>query len=270
MVHRTFRPDLLMVESVAAQAFVVQHLQRGPPTSTSPVLHHRQRVGPPVLGVEALCGCDGDGALGVPGAREHSDRELRHRPRPPHRGGSLLTGKHTDDYLMAKWFAEMALRSLATTGGASRSSPSPEVHGRSSKGAASCRCDGTNDRLGSGAAEAGTGAAYCHPYAPERQHVLACHVQAQLVLEAALLARAPFLPRRSRCGHLGAPGDGAWEVSAASYLHARATRADRRGDARIVSSAPAAARHGPSRSSRRFAGAAKWAPSSVTFRPSGC
>lgn len=67
-------------------------------------------------------------------------------------------------------------------------------------------------------------------------------MQAQLDLEAALLAARPFLPDARGAVILVHRGDGAWEVSAASYLHTRDKERTAEEMREIVSSAPAAAK----------------------------
>ena len=119
MVHEAFRPDLLMVESIAAQAFVVQHLQKRPADLNLRPFFTTDKKWDPVLGVEALAGAMAMGRWAYPVPRGTLETASYDTDLARLIEGELYFSptKHTDDYLMAKWFAEMALRSLATTGG---------------------------------------------------------------------------------------------------------------------------------------------------------
>jgi len=119
-IHDAFRPDLIMVESIAAQAFVIQHLVKKPADLNLRPFFTTDKKWDPVLGVESLAGSLAMGrwvypvpsgrletASYNPGLAQLIEGELYFSPT-----------KHTDDHLMAKWFAEMALRGMQS-GGAS-------------------------------------------------------------------------------------------------------------------------------------------------------
>ena len=118
-LHKAFRPDLIMVESVAAQAFVVQHLEKVPADLNLRPFYTSDKKWDPVLGVESLAGSLAMGRWVYPvpnGMLEGAsyNTSLAHLIE-----GELYFSptKHTDDHLMAKWFAEMALRGLQAGSG---------------------------------------------------------------------------------------------------------------------------------------------------------
>lgn len=117
--HEAFRPDLIMVESIAAQAFVVQHLAKKPADLNLRPFYTSDQKWDTVLGVESLAGSLAmgrwvypvpsgmlEGATYNPSLAQLIEGELYFSP-----------VKHTDDHLMAKWFAEMALRGLSASAG---------------------------------------------------------------------------------------------------------------------------------------------------------
>lgn len=117
--HESFRPDLLMVESIAAQDFVLQHLRKKPADLNLRPFNTSAAKWDPILGVESLAGALAMGRwlfpvpLGTLEAASY-DTDLA---KLIEEALYFSPSKHTGDRLMAWWFCEMALRSLMTSAG---------------------------------------------------------------------------------------------------------------------------------------------------------
>jgi hypothetical protein len=117
--YDSFRPDLVMIESVAAQRYLVEHLQRQPSDIKLRPFYTGSNKWDPILGVQALSGSLAMGRYIIPvpdgtlqGASYDADvaKLLEEKL-------FFTPTKHTGDRLMAEWFADRAAHTVMSGGG---------------------------------------------------------------------------------------------------------------------------------------------------------